>query len=540
MSEVGRELQGPAPGAGERRSATRGVVWGGVESTSSALVGLVLTPLIVRILGLDGLGLWSACWSLSHTAGLADCGVGAAYARFTARAIATRDRAALNATVAAGTGFHLALAALAGSSALLLGPAVFSWIAPQGRFAADAPAVLACTLATVLLRLVTSAYRGVVAGAQRLDLLGRVGSAAALLEGAGAGAALSAGLSIRGMALNSLFVALLQSVAEGAMAHRLCPGLRVRPFAADRATWREVLGFGARLQATRAAEILSDHAPRIALALGPGLAAAGTFDLASRLVSVIRVAGRLPLPVVQPLATRLEARGDRERLRLLVERATRYVALLILPGTILILADAPALLLAWTGREAPPGTAAAARLLVLAAGLAFLVSPVRLALRGLGRAGLETSSAAAGSLLHLALAVLLARRFGAEGVAAAALCGALLSVGVLDAGARRSPALLPGGSAWRALTGALLAGAASLSAVGAWRLARAGAAQATRGAALSFVLPDVSLVLVVFTATALVTGGLRRDDLGLVRDLLPGAGATPAESPLPGGTGGTT
>jgi len=81
-----------------------------VESLTSALVGLVLTPLVVSTCGLEGLGMWAASWSLAHTTNLLDLGVGSSYTRFTSQSIALSDVARLNRTLAAGTGFHLAIA----------------------------------------------------------------------------------------------------------------------------------------------------------------------------------------------------------------------------------------------------------------------------------------------------------------------------------------------------------------------------------------------------------------------------------------------
>ncbi len=83
--------QGSPVGGVDRVHAARGVAWGGVESAAGALTGLVVTPLIVRAFGLEGLGLWAASWSLAHSAGLFDLGIGASYARFTASAIARHD-----------------------------------------------------------------------------------------------------------------------------------------------------------------------------------------------------------------------------------------------------------------------------------------------------------------------------------------------------------------------------------------------------------------------------------------------------------------
>jgi len=122
------------PDSGERRAAVRGVAWGGVESLTSALVGLVLTPLVVKISGLEGLGMWAASWSLAHTTNLLDLGVGSSYTRFTSRAIALSDVGRLNRTLSAGIGFHLAIGAVVACLALLLGPAALGIIAPAYRW----------------------------------------------------------------------------------------------------------------------------------------------------------------------------------------------------------------------------------------------------------------------------------------------------------------------------------------------------------------------------------------------------------------------
>jgi O-antigen/teichoic acid export membrane protein len=522
--------------SGERRSAARGVAWGGVESGVTALVGFLLTPLVVRAFGIEGLGLWASAWSLAHAAGILDLGVGASYARFTAAAIATGDTRRLNGTLAAGVGFHLALSGLLGGAALLGLPRAVAWLGPREALRAQAPAILGCALATILLRLTLSAYRGVVAGAQRIDILGRIGAGASLLEGCGAAALILSGCGLRAMALNSLLAAGLASGAEALAAHRLCPGLRVRPFRATGDEWREILAFGLRLQATRAAEILAAHAPRLALAAGPGLATAGAYDLGARVASGIQALGSLPLPVIQPLASRLESRGDAPRLGELLERGTRYVALLALPCAALVLLDAPALLVAWTGRAAPPGAAASARLLALSCALALVASPLRLVLRGLGRPGLEAVASSTGALAQIVLAIGLALPFGAPGVAAAALAGATLAAIVLVWGARGSTALLRSASPRRALSGPLLGAASGLlsgAAARAWLLS-ATAPLDGRSTALLRLAPEIGALMGAGLLVTLLCRGITRDDLALAREAASVPVPPPAgEAPLP-------
>ncbi len=534
---VRRASEVPLAGAGERRSAVRGVAWGGIESATGALVGFLLTPLIVRVAGIDGLGLWAASWSLAHTAGILDLGVGGSYARFTARAIATGDRDALNGAVGAGFGFHLVLSCLVAVAAIALMPLALARVAPRGRFAAQAAAIMTLTLAVVLLRLTLSAYRGVVAGAQRLDLLGRIGAATSLLEGAGGAAVLLGGGGLRGLAVNSLGAAAVACLAEGAVAHHLCPGLRLNPFGARRSDWREVLSFGLRLQVTRGAEILANHAPRLALALGPGLLSAGAYDLGARAAGALQLLGALPLPVIQPLASRLEARGDRARLRSLVERATRYVALLVLPGAALLVLEAPAILIAWTGRPVPEGAATGARWLAAAAGVSLLVSPARLALRGIGRPGLEAWATTCGSIVNLLLALALALRFGAPGVALAALSGSIVAAAALSFGGRRGAVDLVQGTLRRALPGPCIAGVAALLSGAAARLIAWDPATdpLSRLEALRRLLPEAGLVPATFLLAAILAGGLRREDLRLFRDAVPARDQAPAAGGMGGG-----
>jgi O-antigen/teichoic acid export membrane protein len=504
----------------------RGAAWNGLERTAAAAAGLVVTPLVLTRAGVDGLGLWAAAWSLAHAATLVDLGVGGAYARFTARAIAASDTDGLNRTLAAGVGFHLAVSLVVGLAACAAAPLLLARL--DRTPAAGAPLILGCALAAVLLRLVLSANRGVLAGAQRLDLLGRIGAVMALLEGAGAVTLLILGYGLKGMAVNSLAAAGVACAAEWRAARRVCPGMRLRPFLAAREDWGEILAFGVRVQATRAAEIAAAHAPRLALALGPGLVAAGAFDLGARVAGALSLPGGLPLPVVLPLASRLDVRGDRGRLRALLERATRYAALLVLPCLALVLLDAPALLAAWTGAAPPPGAVASARLMAGAVALSLLASPLRLVARGLGRPGLEAAAAITGSIVTLLAAVALALPLGAAGAAGGALLGAAAGAVALWVAALRAEADLVPGILRRALAGAAAAGLAGLMAGALIRVLVADPPPAGRAEALARLLPEGAALLVAGALVAIAVGAIRRDDAALLRDVVPsGAGGRP-------------
>ena len=540
MRQPGTGAALPDPGAGERRVAARSVAWGGIESAASAAVGLLLTPLVLRVAGLEGLGLWGAAWSLAHTAGLVDLGIGASYTRFTARALAADDAAELNQTVSVGVAFHLTLAATIALLAVLLGPRLLERMASGSPHIVEARVVLACTLATVLLRGVLSVYRGVVAGAQRTDLLARIGTVAALIEGAGGAGALLLGSGLRGMAINSVLVALGTSTAEAWAAHHLCPALRVRPFLHRRRRRNlSILAFGSRVQVTRAFEILGTHAPRLVLAAGPGLAAAGAYDLAARLAGVVGLGAALPLRVILPLAGHLEARGDSRRLATLLDHASRYVALLATLPAAAILVSAGTLLAAWTGRPAPPECAATLRLLAPAAALGFAAAPLRLLVRGLGRAGIEALATAAGTLVQLALLVPGAARAGAAGAGMAALAGSLALVATLLLLVARVPIGADPRVAARAVARVLAGGAVAVAAGFGLELLLPGAAATGRVPALALLAPRLTAISFVFAGASWASGAIRARDLALVRDAFLPARGGPGPVPAAPGGGGT-
>ena len=189
-----------------------------------------------------------------------------------------------------------------------------------------------------------------------------------------------------------------------------------------------------------------------------------------------------------------------------------------------MLLDAEAILKAWTGRDVAAASASTARLISLALVCGFVVSPLRLVLRGCGRPGPEALGALCGSLLHVALALATAPLLGAAGVASSALVGAVFAGGIVVLGARRvAPALY--GGALRALPAPLVSAAGGFVVSAALRLLASGwgAPSVTRAGALLRVLPEGVVLAGAALLVAWVTGAVGRDDAAALSSaLLPG------------------
>jgi hypothetical protein len=191
------------------------------------------------------------------------------------------------------------------------------------------------------------------------------------------------------------------------------------------------------------------------------------------------------------------------------------------PLLALVLLDAETILLAWTGRDAPPAAAFAARCLAAAAAMTLAASPLRLMLRGCGRPGIEAVATGMGTLLHLGLVIVLASTRGASGVACAALAGAAGSLLLLVAGALRRGSPLDPLVAARALLGPATAAVAMLLA--GWILAQAAwmglpAHGASRYEALSLLLCRLPVLGAAFLLAGAPFGIIRWEDLALLRE----------------------
>jgi O-antigen/teichoic acid export membrane protein len=189
----------------------------------------------------------------------------------------------------------------------------------------------------------------------------------------------------------------------------------------------------------------------------------------------------------------------------------------------MVLIDARALLLAWTGQPAPPESVAVARWLAAAVSITLLASPLRLVLRGTGHPGLEAAATAAAAATQGVLALLLAGRWSAPGVALATFAGAAILIGTLLVGVRRLGRHAGALQAAHGLIAPLLALGAAL--VGGWMVGLLASLpglpeSTTRLEALAALAYRGPVMAFLFLLTSWRCGALLPADLELLRDAL--------------------
>jgi O-antigen/teichoic acid export membrane protein len=161
-----------------------------------------------------------------------------------------------------------------------------------------------------------------------------------------------------------------------------------------------------------------------------GVRAAAVYAVAQRLA-------QLPLKAVQPrsgllfvTAGTLIARENRSGLREAVDEVVGFGLAMSIPAALAIGFLAGPAIEAWVGplyRESVPVIG----LLVIAAVVQAWAQPIKLAINGAGHPKLTAAIFGAEAVIHVALGLFLAGRYGALGMAEAALAGVVLMEGLL-------------------------------------------------------------------------------------------------------------
>jgi O-antigen/teichoic acid export membrane protein len=424
-----------------------------------AVTGLVTLPLVYERLGSREFGVWVLLTGLVAILAIADLGLGSAMVREVAQAHTGATRTRLRAVLGLGLGWAvcLGLLALAGVTAS------WPWLSRLfhlAEVAGEARRAILWLMLGLLFGGVELPWRAVLEGTQRYGAVAWVTAGAALLGGVLTVLVVRFGGGLAALAAATTATSAVRTALVIAAARRceLSYSPRIRDIrGADLCV---VSGYGIRVQATSAAAAVNTELDRLVLGGFFGPATAGSFDLGSRLLNLLRLPPGLVLIALFPVAVAGAARGGADWLNGFYLKATRYVTAFVAPCAAALVVCADPLVRLWLGHQVQWAAVniavlAPAYALNLAAGAATIVT------RAEGRPGRETRYVLLSVILNLALTIPLLRLFGPLGVPIATALAVVLSTGYFFWSFHRStrrqisPVIH---AVWRPVTAAVIAG----------------------------------------------------------------------------------
>jgi O-antigen/teichoic acid export membrane protein len=388
---------------------------------------LVLTPVVIATLGLEGYGAWTLVFSLCSYAIALDAGAGWVYAKLTAELDERGDYTLLSEVVSSGLVLVGSAAAL-GLSGLWLAHA---WLfpilgVPQHLFQETEWTLLVLSVAVVFEASVGGVL-DVLAGLQRMDLQYRFIIFGSVAEFATTLPLLLARVGMVALPLGFLAGAAVSIGAAWVQCRRLRPGLLLSPLRASLVGVKQVVRLGLRFQSLLLVGTTVRQGIALLISGLYGTAALGIFHLADRLLSVARTPGLAIISPLMPAFANLRSGRHARRDRQLFLRASKAVGVAAALPLLFAAVFAGPILFAWTGQHFPDA-AWTARVLAPVEFATLLMGVAGARLRAAGTVRLELISGLLGSvlaLLGLAGAYPLA---GYAGSVIAVACGRCLGV----------------------------------------------------------------------------------------------------------------
>jgi O-antigen/teichoic acid export membrane protein len=392
----------------------RNTLLNGCGKLANFLTLILLSPILLSRLGAEQFGLWTLVIMFSGHFGMLDLGFGAALTKYVAQYKVTNQLQFANLPfTAALLGYGASAMALLCGLWWLRFP-LFKFFSVPRSFWEQSNYLIPGMVLIFFLTSIVGVMQSMLNGLQEMA----VTNLAVLLQ-VGCNISLTLGFLHGGLGLLGVVLANTLSLAIAALfllsfVIRYMPGLRL-----DVLFWspqyRSVLQFGAMVQLARISGIASIYADRVLIGHFLGLVALTQYQLGYTVVTAMRGTVLMLASAVMPATSDLAARNDRSNLQELYRRGTKYMVLVTLGITSVIITLAPKIIRVWLGRDDP----------VVAMIVCFLaVGQVAHVLTGLGTSmceGLGSLSLAVRfgiglTLLQIVLGVLAVRYFGLIGL----------------------------------------------------------------------------------------------------------------------------
>ncbi len=340
--------QGPFPDSQTPPSLARNTAFNSGAYIVNLCVGLVVAPVLLAALGVERYGLWSLLWAITGSLGLLDFRLATALTPLVATEWARKEHDRIVRLVTTGLTFYAALGILEVGAVLLWTrvPGLMGWLPgplrEEGAFALNAAAVV------FAVNSVTLVFTSLLHAFQRFDLAARIAMVTTAFRGILLVAVAWSGGGIRELILAEGGIACLQCLVTVRMVRRLLPEVRLfrRP---DPGSFRELIRFGGKLQISHIAHLISLHADKILLSAFLGLTTVAYYDLGQKIAYVMRQLPLLLISATMPVASAMEAKGNREELWNFYVKGTRALVYAATPLLIFTVTGAGAILFAWTG-----------------------------------------------------------------------------------------------------------------------------------------------------------------------------------------------
>ncbi len=390
-----------------------------IKSLVALAAMLLVTPIIIKSVGRDQYGIWALAGVLTSYAQLSDFGITESLVKYAAEYHAQRDGDQINRLVNTALVFLLGLAIVIGGLLLLLLPVVTDQLLRiPPHFHDEALLVFRLSVVIFLINLVMGVFNSLVISTQQIGYTSLINITSTVIGVAGTLWFLHQGWGLRGLVATNTIVAAVTGGLNMIVARHLFPGLRInfRRWT-DRPMMGRIFAFSWKIQASNVSQLMIFQIDRILLSRYLGLEAVALYEIGSNAAYYAKSFLSVIFAPMVPAASALQATDEKSLISGLYNRSFKFMVLLAVPFSFLVMALADPFIRIWMGS----GFALSAitlQLLMPAYLVNILCGPGTFILNGINRPDVAMRSAFLAGAANLLLCYILVKTFGYFGLIA--------------------------------------------------------------------------------------------------------------------------
>lgn len=333
----------------QRVSLYYGAVSQWVVMGSAVLLGLIVTPVIIRTLGNESYGLWGLVASFVGFYGLFDFGLSQAISRFLGNAIGAKDIREFNRVASTGKCLLCTASLLVIIFALVIMKPAQSILRIPEEYASEFHLLVIFSAASIAVSMVAAIYGGALRASEDFVFLSGIQLCANFVRSLGGLWAVLAGMGVVGLAVVAMVSTILQQCVVFLRCRKRLPQMKASFLSFDTVMARSLIGFGGAAFVVIVAEIVRSKLDVMLVTRFGGLNQAGLYAVALVVFgyffrAVIAVAG-----VTWPRLNTLYGKGNLVELQTFFQRASHITAVYASMLSGFLIGLAPLLIRLWVG-----------------------------------------------------------------------------------------------------------------------------------------------------------------------------------------------
>ncbi len=317
------------------------------------LARIIVVPVMIRHLGLDGYGIWAVLMTIAGYMTLGGVGIKSAFQKYVAEATGTGDYDRASRLLSTGTAavFCLSVVVLV-PLAIFAHPLAVAVGVPKNFLYAATRGIQYLAVTAIIANL-TQTFQSILNGAHRIDLREKLNVVIEVFNTAAIIGLLYAGFGLLAMCV----IYCLYQTVSGALwffySRRILPEVRLSPSLVTRTVVRELIRFAASYQLVNMFELLYAAVLPIAILKFFGANSAGVYALAARLVSFSTIVQGPYLQAILSGGSLVYVSGSVEQTNAFIVKSFKaMIVLSVLPLAFIALYGAK-LAFVWTGKTNP-------------------------------------------------------------------------------------------------------------------------------------------------------------------------------------------